>query len=70
MNHEDQTHKDHNEEETTKAPGTSNHEDQTQTTKIKPKLRRSNPNNKDRFQTMKIKPRRQRLQRQWRRRRL
>ena len=56
MNHEDQTHKDHNEEETTKAPGTSNHEDQTQTTKIKPKPRRSNPNNKDRFQTMKIKP--------------
>ena len=52
MNHEDQTHKemkikpikkkqqtheDHNEEETTKALGRSNHEDQTQTTKIKPK---------------------------------
>ena len=56
-NHEDQTHKetkikptkkkqqthiDHNEEETTKAPERSNHEDQTQTTKIKSKPQRSN----------------------------
>ena len=53
MNHEDQTHKemkikpmmkkqqtheDHNKEETTKALGRSNHKDHSQTQKIKPKL--------------------------------
>ena len=57
MNHEDQTHKemkikpmmkkqqtheDHNKEETTKALGRSNHKDHSQTQKIKPKLWISN----------------------------
>ena len=53
-----QTHEDHNEEETTKALGRSNHEDQTQTANIK--QGRLNPNNENRFQTTKIKPRRRR----------
>lgn len=53
MNYEDQTYENNNEEETTKALGRSNHEDQTQTTKIKPKQQRLFPNNEDQTMTAK-----------------